>query len=598
MKEIFNRSLLRYLPFGIISIFLVVSRFWNFSLLPAALTHDEVVYAIQAKSLAVQSAYLNQQDSFFSLEPAHPMYAELPAILMSPFFSLISDPIVATRMLAALISIGFPFVLAWFSYGLWKKKTLSIMVFIVSIFNPLLWQMGRLTYDAVLSTFFYLLGGAILLNTSGKKVYTSIPLLLLGFFQYQGYKLLFLPWVFFLGAVIFIRNSKGFITSTHLLSLAISLLILPIYIGVIMPNQSLENRWEKTIFANEEYQSARTNDERRQTLTNPIIPLMSNKLTVVGKFMTSRLLGAFSPSMLFLSGEPAQSGFSAWGYGWFHAVDLLLILIGMGYMWAKKYSRLYILPIGLIIVAATFPSLINSGEPWYLLRMFLPNVLLLLFVAWGAWFLWESKVGKLLLIVAYSISIFLFSYHFYFRYPIVGNHISYLSEKLMAEYVDRIRRDDADQRIFVHTVDPPVMFWTYLLYADAVNESTVDQIAAAKSGDEYVFDNIVFTGKCADITQKNAIIMSEAFRPICDYSESKTEFSDEESYGAVMKSSISSKLTIPSIVDNGAQWRIYNDVLCSDFDISGFVHIKTYNQFDINSQDNRTFCQTWVTRVI
>jgi hypothetical protein len=167
----------------------------------------------------------------------------------------------------------------------------------------------------------------------------------------------------------------------------------------------------------------------------------------------------------------------------------------------------------------------------------------------------------------------------------------------MAEYVSRTRSNNPDVKIYVHTVDPPVMFWTYLLYANAVNKSSVDRIAAAQIGDEYVFDNIVFTGKCADVVDGTAIQLSEAFRSPCDYRQSKVKEFDETTYIQALEGVVSEMITIPSIVDNGGQWRVYNDLLCNNSDISGFVFIKTYDQFRISEQDNSQFCRTWFSKV-
>jgi hypothetical protein len=68
----------------VIFVFTLFTRFWLLDRLPVSLVHDETVYAAQAKSFAVQGTTLNQAIPWWSLQPVHPFYAELPSVVMAP----------------------------------------------------------------------------------------------------------------------------------------------------------------------------------------------------------------------------------------------------------------------------------------------------------------------------------------------------------------------------------------------------------------------------------------------------------------------------------------------------------------------------------
>jgi hypothetical protein len=572
---------------------LLLSRFYQLHLMPAALTHDEVVYAAQAKSLAKTGAMTNQEFKAWHLQPAHPMYAELPAVLMAPFFSLFDNPLLATRLLTTLFGIAIPFLLALFAFELWRNKTVSFLVFLLAVFNPLWWQMSRLTYDAVFSVFFYLLGGVVWLRAKGKAVYWSLPWLFMGFFQYQGYKLLLVPWMLFLGALIWLRHKKLTKLTHYFVAGGAIAILLFFYLFWLMPRQNLDDRFKETIFADSDYQSQTVNDSRRLSLAQPLTPFVTNKATVIGSYMLKRFIGAYDLEMLFLKGEPARSSFAAWGHGWFYPLDLALMLIGIIFVLSRQSRRPQTLLLIGFMLAATLPSTLNAGESWYMLRMLMVYTLLILFSAWGLRLVLRLRGVKYPLLFLYGIGIFYFGYFYLIRYPILGANISYLSERIYIEYIERVKDMYPDKNVFVYTIDPPVMFWNYLVYSDYFDRTTSEEVARAENSGVYVINGITFSNDCADIAIDNAVIVSEMWRVPCDLSRSQRAELDEIEYQRRLKDQYGQALTIPSIVDNGAYFRIYNDPLCKRESLEPFVRIEKASQFDTKSPDNETFCRTW-----
>lgn len=580
-----------------LGIILVYLRFWNIGMIPASLTHDEIVYAVQAKSLAVQGKTLNQRSGYWDFQPAHPMYAELPAILLTPFFKLISNPLVATRLFSGIIGVLMPLVLAWFSYGLWQNKRLAVIVAGLTIINPLQWQLSRLAYDAVFSTFFYLLGGAILLNARKRLIWWSVICLFIGFFQYQGYKLLYLPWICFLWLVVIGQKSSPAERKIRKTAVGLAALIMPIYIFWILPYQRVDNRWSQTIFANSDYIESGVNDARRLAIDSPINRIMSNKATILFQYLLTRYVGALSPEVLLLSGEPARSGFAVWGHGWFYVLDSVLVLLGLLILSRMTSSLRTTLSLIGFMSVTVLPAIVNFGESWNLLRMYLFNTLLLLLIGWGAYQVMRWRWLKWMLLFLYIVEVGYFVAFYYLRYPILGANTSYLAERIIAEYVTRIRQGGDQTPVVVYTIDPPVMFWSYLVYSHKITKATSNEIAAAEITNKYQVDNLLFTNECADVAVGGQIIIAEAWRVPCEKSQSQFQPAETLTYEQRLGQQKSGAITIPSIVDNGAYFRIYNDPLCKRDDLAGFVSITDLEKFDLSKQDATEFCRTWLTKV-
>jgi hypothetical protein len=194
---------------------------------------------------------------------------------------------------------------------------------------------------------------------------------------------------------------------------------------------------------------------------------------------------------------------------------------------------------------------------------------------------------------AYGVLVFNFVYVYYFRYPILGANTSYLSERVVSEYLMRSIKLDPQRKFVVYTVDPPVMFWTYLVYSNRTSLETKEAIAEAEVTRTYSIDNITFTGKCVDLTQ-DVTILTESWRGTCEKSQSSMTSATDEAYTSYVDGKIQSGITIPSIIDNGAYYRIYNNRLCPLLSLPIYVAVTKLNAFTISNQSNEQFCQTWI----
>jgi len=378
------------------------------------------------------------------------------------------------------------------------------------------------------------------------------------------------------------------------------LVIFTAYTLFVLPRQNVANRWDQTILADQNYQTDTVNTERRLSIPNNFQRLMSNRYSTVLSYMEKRFIGAFAAPMMFLNGEPAESAFAAWGYGWFHIIDLFLLALGIGSVSAIKKNHKSALVLAGFLCVAVAPAVINAGGSWYLLRMYFPNLLLILLLSWGLLAIWNSHVLiKCLFIGLYAVSTLSFLYHFYYRYPVLGLNIGYFYERLAVDYAHRTHLLYPDKKIFIYTVDPPVMFWTYLLYANKITPQTVDQIASSELNANYEIDNITFTTDCVDAAREDDVLIAEFIRSATPCHRLKSGYSsnNEDEYQARLGFQQKNGVMIASLIDSGGYFKIYNDLLCNQTKLKQYPSLYRLDQFELAQQSNNEFCQQWFSSV-
>ena len=578
--------------FGIgLLIFLIWSRFYQLQLLPASLTHDETVYAIQAKSYSLQGKDLMQTHYPWQIDPIHPMYAEWPATIMSLGFLISENSLWAAHFSSALMGIIFPFFFGWLLWGIWKNKELALIGVVVTAINPLIWQFSRLSYDTWYSTFFYLAGGAIFLNLKGKYRWWSLPLLIIGFFQYQGLKLLLFPWMGLLFLLInpslkkikanLLKSTGMIIVSTVILSLTYGL--------ILLPNQQTDNRLSTTIFSGSKTVLEQVNADRRLSLLSPLNKYLTNKVTHGGWFMIDRFLGAFNPNLLFRFGEPSTSGFAVWTHGIFYLIDAILVILGITILLSQKKLRRSGVLILISVVAFSLPNLINTMSQWHLPRTFLAYVMLLILISWGGWVVWQDKFWRIVMSGIYLISISYFSYQYFYRYPVTHLDAGTWDEKIAANYAGLA---STDKEVWIYSDTPEMTFYNYLLYQNQIRSENLDKVKTTVEQNStaivkhYTINHVTVTNDCVDIV-KDRVHVWEIGHSFC-----RTEDAIILEKQKLVKEN---RLSIPAVLDSGEAYRIAGDTLCQSYQLPSFVHLQKIQDLNISQMSTQQFCQKWIT---
>ena len=581
---------------GIIFVtFLIWSRFYQLNLLPASLTHDEVVYAVQAKSYILQGSNLTQSHRPWSLKPIHPLYAEWPATVMSLGFLVSNNSLLATHLSSALIGVLLPFIFGWLLWGIWKNKQLAVIGAIIAASSPLLWQFSRLSYDTFYSIFFYLAGGAIYVNLNHKQRWWSLVLFIIGFFQYQGLKLLLVPWVGLLFLLKFtsIKKIKTQLLKPTGLIVGGTIILSSVYAFILLPNQETNNRLGQTVFSGSEAIVKQVDTDRRLSLLSPWQKYTTNKLTHSGWFMIDRFLGAFNPNLLFRYGEPNTSGFAVWTHGIFYLVDAVLILLGVVALLSKKETRWGgWLVLGSIVVFSV-PNLINTMSEWHLPRTFLAYIMLLVLISWGGWLVWQDRFWRWIVSGIYLISILYFSYQYFYRYPVTHLDAGTWDERVATTYAELA---NSTQPVWIHTSFPEMAFYNYLLYQNKITTDNLSEIKETIIANQdlitktYRLGQTVVTNDCVDVAQSRVSIW-EIDHSFCKSIEHER---DEESFKK-QKMTRGSRLSIPAVLDSGETFLIYGDSICQQYELSPYVHLQKIKELDLNHMTPQQFCQKWIT---
>lgn len=597
---------------GFTFVFLIYSRFYQLGSIPVSIPHDEMVYAVQAKSYVLQGTTLDQQHSPWSLKPFDHLYAELPATLMALGYLLTNNPLAGAHLTSALMGVTIPFILSYIFWNLWKNKTLSMALFVVATFNPLFWQFSRLGYDAWYSLWFYLLGTTLLTHPKEKIKWISMPIFFFGFFNYQGFKLLLFPYVLMIALVQIISDLhlwsfKEFIKSittifkqhTAILSVALSALALTLFFGVVLlPNQGdVEGRLNDIIFKDDQMIIDQVNLDRRQALVSPLTRILVNRPTALVGFMFDRFLSAFNLHLLFMQVEPDVSGFSVWTHGIFYWFEGILMILGVSMILSKKKTR----QVGYIFLTfipiLSLPTLINSGSEWHLLRTMLSYTILIFFTAWGMYWLSRHKVLLYLSIPFYLLCIIGFYYEYFYHYPVISADWANYHERIVANYVRLASEAFPDKIISVHVAQPNYFFWSYVLYTDQIKDENIDALAQIESmnssdnNNKYQLGNVIFSNSC-NVDPKAEIFIAESTFRFC---ESAVSNLIENNHLSPEEHEQRSYNTLVAILDSGEKLYLLNDKLCRDFSLNNFVHPKSVADLNVEKMDRETFCTTWVT---
>ena len=578
--------------FGIgLFIFLIWSRFYQLKLLPASLTHDETVYAAQARSYSLQGKDLTQSHYPWQIKPIHPMYAEWPATVMSLGFLISDNPLLATHFSSALMGVISPLLFGWLLWGIWKNKSLALIGTVIAAANPLMWQFSRLGYDTWYSTFFYLAGGAVLVNLKGKQRWWSLPLFIIGFWQYQGLKLLLFPWV---GLLFLLLNPSLKKIKANLFKptgiIMISTLSLSLIYGLILlPSQQTDHRLQRTIFSGSATVLEQVNADRRLALVSPLNQYLSNKLTHSGWFMVDRFLDAFNPKLLFRFGEPSTSGFAVWTHGIFYLFDAVLIILGITALLRQKKRRWGGALIIIAVAVFSLPNLINTMSQWHLPRTFLAYVMLLILISWGGWVVWQDKVWRVIGSGIYLISLTYFGYQYFYRYPVTHLDAGTWDERIASTYAERA---DGDQPVWIYTDTPEMTFYNYLLYQDKIRPENLAKIKATLEQNSapiikhYALNQVTITNDCIDVTT-DRLHLWEVGHSFCQ--------TEDEAVLAKQVLTKQDRLSIPAVLDSGEAYRIAGDTTCQAYQLPRFVHLQTIKDLDLNQLSTQQFCQKWIT---
>lgn len=598
-KQFFSKNNLIYI---LLFITFFALRLYKIESLSPVISHDEVYYVTEARSLAVSGSDTSGQWKPWSLLPANSLFAELPGVIMTPAALLFpGSPFLAARFTHALFGSLIPLILAGIVFRLSKDKSWAITTAFLAGFNPWLFQTSRMGFDSLFSIFFYLLGIWLLLANKGWRRWWTVPIFILGFYQYQGMKIIFLPIVgislFYLGLVEYQPKLELKKNIRRLLPLVLMLVFFSAFFFthlVRLRSQEVGGRVTELIFFDNDNISATVNLERQQSIPNRYSQIFSNKATTIWDTFTSKYLASFDLNLLFIHGESLRNPFAVWSYGSFHLIEALFIVVGLIYLWhprGKKDRRKQLATaffIIALILISPLSNAINAMGNWIMFRSSFLFMWLIVLSGLGLSFLWNifgnnklKLLVRVVLVVLISASFIRFGYEYFFHYPVYGTNGKYFAERILSSYADR---SGEDIKIIILGDESKFLFESIMAYSNLITKESIGDINQAMRSQNYQIKNLTVNTRCFDLTELN-----EETTIITDSSTALCEGQDLSSLEDMPISAI------PSLLDSGAIFTVYNDRLCAGYGLDRFISIGD-EILRVEKINDENFCQSFLIK--
>ncbi len=562
-------------------------RMYKIDSLPPVVSHDEIFYLNQARSISISGSDLSGTWNPLSLTPAHSLFAELPGVVMAiGYWILPWWPLVASKLMSVLIGVGLVIILSVLAARLFGRREITQATAIIATFNPWLFQFSRSGFDAAYSLFFYFLGMVIFMTgRSWWRLLALIPLCL-GFYQYQGLKVVFLPLIFVL--VIYnwleLRKTERKTTASQKLFWGVFLLVSLVVVSIFalrLRHQSASGRLGDFIFSDMNRVQALVNEERQQSLQNPLLSLVSNKYTYLAKEFVSKYAESFNFRLFFIAGEPLRSPFSVWTFGLFYVLDAIFILIGLFVVWSRRELRPSAWLLTSLILIAPLPTAINVRDTWIVFRSSLLIPALVLLGGVGLGYCWSKshKIMKMILILAYSACVLRFGYEYLARFPIIGTRGPYFAERVVANYIARAPQD---RKIIVLSDESRFMFEEIIYFGQLVTPSNLPLLHRALAQEPLSLGRVTVDTACLkpEMFDGQTTVIADAKVVWCDGSQER-----------VKRPFVTT--TVPSLIDSGGIFRIYDDTLCPTYNLDRYSHV-TRDVMAVEGLPTSVFCEQFI----
>lgn len=560
----------------LIGVVLILSRFLYLDRFPVGMTHDELEYILSAKTYFSSGVDLSNTPfpkSIFQTK-TEGVISFLPALFLSPYYGLVPLNQFTARLPYVIISLLTAITLYLITKKLFNNKYVALVTLLLYLINPWSFYLSRTASDTAFSLLFYLLGIFFILDSSKKKLVLSFIFFTFGFFSYHGAKPILIPLVvmcliyrYFLS-----KNKLNFKQASIFLG-GIVVVFGFYFLGNLLFSESInQSRSQDIIFLNQELISPIVDTERKAVIESPLKDIFINKVTVTLRIFTQKYLTAFSPDVLFLSGD--TRGTYRFGYhGLFFIIDFIFILIGLINLF-KKYPTKTKFLLALIIISP-LTTAISVVETSVINRSFLLLPLLVIFSAYGILtsyqFIYKktnSVVSFLFLALIVLVSFTNFIHFYFFQFPVIGQENYFFSQRIIANYVER----NKNQKMVVVDNEPREVFLESVFYMNENQSSTLKEFVTRQ---EYKINNVVFLDSCPDkIDPQTTYIINRSFSG-CITDKENLKTINEEQFG-------------------GQLYYIVNDTLCKTSQSQPWLRFRLVNDYSVEKLSNHEFCKTWI----
>ena len=506
---------------------------------PFFVQEDELVYDLNGRFLWLTGKDLTGTWSPWSLSPIEPWFNELTAPTLGLIAGWAKNGFMATRVMTGITGLGLVGVTAGISYELTKSKKVSWWVGVLGLFNPWMWQISRTSFDCLFSFFFYAVGGWLFLHLKKWQKLWSIGAFFVGFYQYQGYKLILWPWTIILGGFMLcpyleekiikrklkrksaVKNQKSFFKILEAKmrgkkrqkvadkSSFLPVLVVVVLTGVLtgyyalfqLPNENANTRSNTILSPNNQIITEKVETWQNSSLPSWSKKIFFNRYSLYLATMADRYLNLYSPRVLFWEvGESGVNNYWVWYAGSFYMIDMILIGAGIYCLIREKKWRLGAF-LGMLVIIAPLPALLNghgTGE-WWLHRGSFRILPLLILAGIGVEKLWtklnyQMKTG---LVLIYIVSVAVFAGLYFYRLPMTSAVPNKIGIRLANEYVRRLSVRGEEVEIY-HNDSQETYFRSYLFYNSILDAKNAEELQARFREKNYSWQETSFVSACFD----------------------------------------------------------------------------------------------------
>lgn len=554
---------------------LVVSRFFYLDRFPIGMSHDEIEYTLSAKTYFLSGVDLSNTPfpkSIFQTK-TEGVISFLPPILLSPYFGLIPINQLTVRFPYIIINLLTVLVVYLLIKKLFENKSLALVSVIIFLANPWSFYLSRTASDTAFALLFYLLGILFILDSSKKKILLSFLFFTLGFFAYGGAKLILIPMVLIcLFYRCFWSKIKLNFKSSFLFLFSILVVFGFYFLGNSFFSESInQGRAHEILFLNKNLIVPVVDTNRKASLENPFKNIFTNKVTVSFKIFFQKYLTAFSPEVLFISGD-TRGTYRFGQHGLFFLIDFIFIFIGLINLFTKNPKKTSL--VLLLILISPLSTAINTVETSVINRSFLLLPLLIIISSFGIFITYKFLSTKIGFIFSFLILflVILFSYtnffcFYFFQFPIIGQENYFFSQHLVGNYVSR----NNDRKIVVVDSEPRLTFLESVFYSPK-NQNLI--LKDFVKNQNYQINNTTFVSTCPKVFDSKTIYIIKTSLG-CDFAKNNLKSINEEQFG-------------------GPLYFIINDSICSSFPSQPWLRFHLVKDYQIEKQSVGDFCQTWI----
>jgi 4-amino-4-deoxy-L-arabinose transferase-like glycosyltransferase len=544
--------------------------------IPSAVGGDELVYLLEAKSIALTGKDLtgtwNPLSVFLFKYPPGEMQAELPYFINLPVVGTVKFSLFSARISSAILSVLTIAGLYLLVRALFNTQ-IALAVGFIGAINPWSIYMGRTAYDMVPAVCFYMWAMYIMVANKGKFFMWSLPLYILAFYSYIGTKVIFLPVIFITGFYV-MKKYPLHIKKIHM---AVYMLAALAFVGFFVLSifaASNTTRVGEIIHLGDPIISQTVDSIRKSSIRSVLVDAYVNKYSVVLNIILVKLFRILSFDYLFTYGDKF---FSIYTHGFFYFLDAIFAITGVIMMYVKQKKKMMF--ISALVLVGTIPHLIHGAAT----DDFSPHIVMMfpfvmMFIGYGIYEIIrmvQLRYRMLLtaiVLILYGVSLGNFLQIYWFQHPLSGQFD--FPVRTMSKYV---QMQSHERRVFVFAPRTTDIYKKYLFYSDSIHTSTLSSIRAALATNKVQIDNISFLGCDAKLTIPD---------------DTTVVYNSECGSLPVLNNFL--KLT--RLKDGGQEFRIYNDTVCKAYQLKPYPSNFMIKDLAIEEMNTQTFCETYVAR--